>query len=238
MAPGAKIVLVEAKTNNDIDIRMPCSTSPTTTSGMSCRRVSARRNPSSALNADGTRQPGATLAASHRIYAQMVNEGITPFASAGDKGSGQPTCDGSELKLAASSPATDPAGTGVGRDAALRQPADRKGTTTRSSGTSSRRSAPRPVVGSAPTTPGPNSGSSRRPAGPGVPDVAYNAAINHGVLVAWSVTAPLGSFFPLRRHQRRIAKVGGAGRHRRPAQPRPPRRHQPGPCTGCPAPSS
>jgi subtilase family serine protease len=29
----------------------------------------------------------------------------------------------------------------------------------------------------------------------GVPDVAYNGAINHGVLVAWSVGNPLGTFF-------------------------------------------
>ena len=66
------------------------------------------------VNEDGTHQPGVTIASAHRQYRQMADEGMTAFASAGDDGSAQPTCDGSGEKLAASTPASDPLVTGVG----------------------------------------------------------------------------------------------------------------------------
>ncbi|HZR09556.1 MAG TPA: S53 family peptidase [Myxococcales bacterium] len=53
-------------------------------------------------------------AAWHRAFANATRKGITLFASAGDQGAAQPSCDGKSWILSASSPASDPLVTGVG----------------------------------------------------------------------------------------------------------------------------
>jgi len=55
-----------------------------------------------------------TLAAEHQVFAKATLEGMTIFASSGDEGASQLTCDGTSYVLAASSPASDPLVTGVG----------------------------------------------------------------------------------------------------------------------------
>ncbi len=47
-----------------------------------------------------------TLAMQHQVFADATRKNITLFASAGDDGAGQPSCDGSSLVKAASSPAS------------------------------------------------------------------------------------------------------------------------------------
>ena len=54
------------------------------------------------------------LSRQHRVLAQAVQKGITLFASAGDLGSAQPTCDGKSVFKIASTPASDPNVTAVG----------------------------------------------------------------------------------------------------------------------------
>jgi subtilase family serine protease len=54
------------------------------------------------------------LVRSHRTYARGTAKGITFTASSGDQGSAQPTCDGSDYSLAASTPANDPLNLAVG----------------------------------------------------------------------------------------------------------------------------
>jgi subtilase family serine protease len=56
------------------------------------------------------------LSAQHVLFAKAVNEGITLFASSGDSGASQPSCDpnSSAALFAASTPASDPNVTGVG----------------------------------------------------------------------------------------------------------------------------
>jgi len=54
------------------------------------------------------------LAKEHVIFQDAVQAGISLFASSGDDGAAQPSCDGSTLVKAASSPATDPLVTAVG----------------------------------------------------------------------------------------------------------------------------
>ena len=66
------------------------------------------------VNADGSHQPGTTLAAQHKIFQQAAAKNMTVFAAAGDSGSTQPTCDGAGAMIAASTPASDPLVTGVG----------------------------------------------------------------------------------------------------------------------------
>ena len=115
MAPGAKIVLVEAKTNTDSDIaRARCSTSRTTTSATCSRRASARPSPASASTRTAPTSRASRSARRTRSTSSSTHEGITSFASAGDDGSAQPTCDGSGEMLAASTPASDPDVTAVG----------------------------------------------------------------------------------------------------------------------------
>jgi subtilase family serine protease len=50
----------------------------------------------------------------HEVYAQATLKGITIFASSGDSGAAQATCDGSALVQAVSIPASDPLVTAVG----------------------------------------------------------------------------------------------------------------------------
>jgi subtilase family serine protease len=54
------------------------------------------------------------VAAQHQDFANATRNNVTVFASTGDSGAGQLTCDGSALVLAASTPATDPLVTAVG----------------------------------------------------------------------------------------------------------------------------
>ena len=54
------------------------------------------------------------LAQQHKLFQKMSERGITLFASTGDNGAAQLSCDGSEYIKAISSPASDPNVTGVG----------------------------------------------------------------------------------------------------------------------------
>lgn len=56
----------------------------------------------------------ATRNAWHSTYAQATAKGMTIFASSGDQGVEQPTCDGNSWLKSTSAPASDPLVTGVG----------------------------------------------------------------------------------------------------------------------------
>jgi subtilase family serine protease len=164
------------------------------------------------------------LSGYHDVFVAATQKNITLFASSGDQGAAQPTCDGNSWVKAASQPASDPLVTGVG------------GTELHAADFCL------PVLGCAPAThplPGtylseivwnegppfgdfqPFFGSTVATGGgfsvvfdeppyqqgtihgghqKGVPDVAYNAAILHGVLTFLDIPAvPPGSltgFFP------------------------------------------
>lgn len=195
MAPGAKIVLVLAKSNQDSDLQSALKYVADNNLGDVVSQSFGEAESCYGVNADGSHQPGVTLAAGHSIYTQMNAEGITAFASAGDSGSAQPTCDGNGYKLAASTPASDPAVTGVGGTQLFADP--RTGAYDHEIVWNEGR-----TFGDA--TGGGFSSHFGQPVwqrsrgdfpGRGVPDVSYDAAINHGVLVAWSVQAPPGTFY-------------------------------------------
>jgi subtilase family serine protease len=196
MAPGAKIVLVEAPTNNDIDLQNTLAYVADHNLGDVVSQSFGEAESCYGVNADGSHQPGATLAASHNIYGQMIHEGITPFASAGDNGSAQPTCDGNGLMAAASTPASDPLVTGVGGTQLFANP--RSGVYDHEIVWNEFQEFGDATGGgfsSVYPEPGFQTNNVGALPGRGIPDVAYNAAINHGVLVAWSVQNPLGTFF-------------------------------------------
>jgi subtilase family serine protease len=195
MAPGAKIVLVEAKTSQDSDIASAVQYVADNNLGDVLSQSFGEAEDCLGVNVDGSHQPGVTLAAAHRTYSQLADEGITSFASAGDDGSAQPTCDGNSFMLAASTPASDPLVTGVGGTQLSANPRtgdyehevvwnETSDFGIAGGGGFSTHFAP----------PGFQRGLGSFP-GRGVPDVAYSAAFQGSVLAAWSVIAPPGSFF-------------------------------------------
>jgi subtilase family serine protease len=105
IAPGAKIVLVEAASNEDTDI-------------LAATKFAVDHNLGDVLSqsfgeAESCVDP-ALLAQEHQVFQQATRQGWTIFASSGDSGAAQGSCDGAGAVLAASSPASDPLVTGVG----------------------------------------------------------------------------------------------------------------------------
>ncbi len=105
VAPGAKIVLVQARTNDDADILAA-------TKWAVDHRVGDVISQS--FGEDERCVDPKIDRAQHAVFEKAVDRGITLLASAGDQGSAQPTCDGNSFSLAASSPAVDPNVTAVG----------------------------------------------------------------------------------------------------------------------------
>jgi subtilase family serine protease len=105
IAPGANITLVLAKSNQDTDI-------------LSATKYAVDNDLGNVISQSFGENESCVdptlLAQEHQVFADATRKNITLFASAGDNGAGQPTCDGSSLVQAASSPASDPLVTGVG----------------------------------------------------------------------------------------------------------------------------
>lgn len=105
IAPGANIVLELGKDNYD-------------TSLISAFNDAVDNNRGQIISmsfgeADICLGPELT-AAWHNAFVKATKKGITIFASSGDQGAAQPSCDGNSWVLSASSPASDPLVTGVG----------------------------------------------------------------------------------------------------------------------------
>ena len=187
IAPGANIVLVLAKSNADADI-------------LSATKYAVDNNLgdviSQSFGENESCMDSNTLAMQHQVFADATRKNITLFASAGDDGAGQPTCDGSTLVKAASSPASDPLVTAVG------------GTELHAAGYCLTSLGCNPALNPAPGTyqgeivwneigigatgggfsvlydePSYQQGTIHGGKQRGEPDVSYNAAVEHGVLV-------------------------------------------------------
>ena len=179
VAPGANIDLVLAKSNDDVDI-------------LSATRYAVDHNLGDVISqsfgeAEACMDP-TLVEQQHQVFAQATAKGITLFASSGDQGAGQPTCDGQSLMLSASTPASDPQVTGVGGTHLL---ADAH---TGAYGSESVWNDDFGAGGGGFSTiyrrPGyqaPVQGNNKQR---GVPDVAYNGDVRGGVVAAWSVLFP------------------------------------------------
>jgi subtilase family serine protease len=180
MAPGANIVLALAKSNNDSDLLA-------TTQYVISHHIGDVISQSFG-EAEQCMDP-TLLAQQHTLFAQAVSQGYTLFASSGDSGASQFSCDGTSAIEAASTPASDPNVTGVGGTTlSAKDPA----------GDYVSETAWTEIFGCNPPAVDPSddncsgggfSGIYSRPsyqggsnAGRGVPDVAYNAGVNGGVL--------------------------------------------------------
>jgi subtilase family serine protease len=179
VAPGAKIVLVVAKSNDDKDI-------------LDATEWLAANTAADVLSqsygeAEQCMDP-TQFARQHRVFDAMSAKGITLFASSGDQGAGIPTCTkgAPEYFKAASTPASDPDVTGVG------------GTTLHADGTSGAYQSESTwnesaLFGDAVAGGGGVSVAFPRPDFQApfvkdthareVPDVSYNAAVFNGVIV-------------------------------------------------------
>lgn len=179
IAPDATIDLVLAKSNQDADL-------------LSATRFAVDHNLGDVISqsfgeAESCVDP-TILKQEHQVFFEATLKHITLLASSGDQGAAQPTCDGSSFIKSVSSPASDPLVTAVGgtqlfadlttgayqSEVAWNEPTFFAGT---GGGFSTIYHKPIYQFGTA------GIGQFR-----GVPDVAYNAAINGGVLAVWSTS--------------------------------------------------
>jgi subtilase family serine protease len=114
IAPGATIDLVVAKSNNDDDI-------------FSAQKYVSDHNLGDVVSqsfgeAEQCMDP-KLLDKTHRLFQRMAGQGMTVFASTGDQGSAQFTCDGNAYFKAVSTPASDPDVTAVGGTSLVATPA-------------------------------------------------------------------------------------------------------------------
>jgi len=105
MAPGAGITLVEAKSSDDADI-------------LAATKYAVDNNLGDVISqsfgeAESCVDP-SILSQEHAVFQSAVDKGMTLFASSGDSGAAQGACSGNGAILSASSPASDPLVTGVG----------------------------------------------------------------------------------------------------------------------------
>ncbi|HEX7491795.1 MAG TPA: S53 family peptidase [Candidatus Limnocylindrales bacterium] len=105
IAPGANIVLDLSKSDQDPDI-------------LSATKYAVRHNLGDVISQSFGENEScvdkAVLTGEHQVFAEATRKGMTIFASSGDEGAAQLTCDGNSWAKAASSPASDPLVTGVG----------------------------------------------------------------------------------------------------------------------------
>src|SRR6266567_5171430 len=105
IAPNATIDLVLAKSNDDADI-------------LSATKFAVDHNLGAVISQsfgenESCMDPNV-LAQQHQVFADATAKHITIFASSGDDGAAQPSCDGLSLVKAVSTPAVDPLVTAVG----------------------------------------------------------------------------------------------------------------------------
>lgn len=184
IAPGATIDLVLAKSNQDADILSATAFA-----------VEHRLGDviSQSFGEAETCMDPILLRKQHQVFDEAGQKGITLFASAGDQGAAQPTCDGTSFFKSVSTPASDPNVTGVG------------GTNLVANATSGAYRSESVWNDSFGAGGGGFSTVYRRPdyqqgvvkqaQQRGVPDVTYNGDVQGGVLAAWGVPFGVGAFF-------------------------------------------
>jgi len=192
IAPGAKIELVSAASNEDTDI-------------LAATQYAVSNDLGDVLSQSFGENENCVdpdlLAAQHDMFAQAKRQGWTVFASSGDSGAAQFTCDGNGAVQVASNPASDPLVTGVG-GTTLNADIDGNyhGETAWTEGLFTGCNAPAVAEDDINCSGGGFSDLYAKPSfqksmvkgkvGRGVPDIAYNAGVNGGVLTVCTVCDP------------------------------------------------
>jgi subtilase family serine protease len=193
IAPDAKVVLVLAKSNDDADI-------------LSATKYAVDHRLGDVISMSFGENESCVdpllLAKQHALFAKATLKHITLIASSGDDGAAQRTCDGTSWTQAVSSPASDPLVLGVGGTELHAADYCLSGlgcdpTASPAPGTYQGEIVWNEFTEDSAATGGGFSVQFRQPlyqlaafhhkgSHKGVPDVAYNAAIYHGVLVYWA----------------------------------------------------
>jgi subtilase family serine protease len=197
IAPGAKIVLVSAASNQDTDI-------------LAATQFAVDNDLGDVLSQSFGENENCVdptlLDAEHQMFDKATKQGWTVFASSGDSGAAQFTCDGSGAVKVASSPASDPLVTGVGGTTLSADiDGNYQGETAWTEGIFAGCNAPAVADADINCSGGGFSdlyaqpkfqrsafkadgkGKGKGTLGRGVPDIAYNAGVNGGVLTVCSV---------------------------------------------------
>ena len=218
IAPGANIVLVHALSNSDADILSAIKYAVDNNLG-DVISMSFGEDESCV----GSPGPDLT-AAYHAVFVAATQKNITLFASSGDQGALLPSCDGTSWSKSVSSPASDPLVTAVGGTElhAAGYPSACTDTTLPGCSASSLNPMPGTYQGEIVWNEGPPFGDFQdefgateatgggfsvlfdqppyqkatlpNGMGRGVPDVAYSAAILHGILIQFLVNEGGGTF--------------------------------------------
>jgi subtilase family serine protease len=193
VAPDANIVLALSKSDQDVDIY-------NTTKYVIDHNVGDIISQSFG-EGESCMDPNLEKA-QHELFEEATSKGITLFASSGDNGATQPACSGSGFFLSTSTPASDPLVTAVGGTNLYADPI---------TGAYGSETAWNDVRLTGDPTMGFSGGgfsniygrpfyqvgvSGTQPGHRGVPDVAYDAGIDGGVLTHWGVGNILFGFSP------------------------------------------
>jgi subtilase family serine protease len=197
MAPGAKILLVEAKSDQDSDI-------------LAATKYAVDHHLGDVISQSfgeaETCVDSKTLAAEHAVFQQAAKEGISVFASSGDSGASQFNCAGTGAILSASSPASDPLVTAVG--GTTLNATDPQGNYAQENAWTEQLfgcNPPAVALGDINCSGGGFSTIYSRPsfqasvvgnAGRGVPDVSYDAGVNGGVITHCGICNILNGLDP------------------------------------------
>jgi len=194
IAPAAKIDLVISKSDQDPDI-------------LSALKYAVLHRLGSVLSqsfGEAESCEASNIAtADHLLFATAAAEGVSVFASSGDNGAAQPSCDGSTLIKSVGLPAADPLVTSVGATSlTAAQPTGAYESETAwndtygSSGGGYSTIFPTPdyqadfMHGFGRGRSSHASHGSGKGLGRGVPDVSYSGDVNNGLLIAWSQGDP------------------------------------------------
>ncbi len=196
IAPGANIELVLAKSNSDVDL-------------INATKWAVDHNVgdiiSQSFGGNETCSDPQVLALQHSVFQAANSKHITIFASTGDQGAAQGTCDGTSWTQVASTPASDPLVTAVGATELFAAFDCRAGTTcnptpgTYGSEVALNHPAGQFTAGNFSTgggfstlftRPGWQKGVANTEDGHrGIPDISFTGGINHGVLASCGVCA-------------------------------------------------
>jgi subtilase family serine protease len=191
IAPDARIDLVISKSDQDADI-------------LSALQYVVKHRLGSVLSqsfgeAESCEDP-SIVKADHTLFAQAAFKGMSVFASSGDNGAAQASCDGSTLIKSVGLPAADPWVTSVGATSlTAAQPTGAYESETAwndvygSSGGGYSTIYPAPLYQASSLRGfghGRSSHASDQGLGRGVPDVSYSGDVNNGLLIAWSQGDP------------------------------------------------
>jgi subtilase family serine protease len=185
VAPDAQLVLALAKSNDDADI-------------VSATKYAVDHRLGDVISMSFGEGEVCMVpriaAAQHRLFQRATQKHITLVAASGDQGAAQPNCDGSDGYFkSASTPASDPLVLGVGGTTLNADTTTGAYISERAWADDFSDPCPPPDLG---CSGGGNSGVFARPPYQdgvvnsqrrGVPDVAYNAGVDGGVLTHWGV---------------------------------------------------